>query len=60
MLCQGLPKLTIPINNNVIWIIYTDASENYWRASLYLENNEGKELITKYTSGNFNDTQSNC
>ena len=27
-LCQNLPKLTISIDNNVKWIIYTDASEN--------------------------------
>ena len=50
-LCQNLPKLTIPTTNNVKWIIYTDASENYWGAALYHENNEGKEMITKYSSG---------
>ena len=57
-LCQNLPKLIIPTNNNVKWIIYTDASENYWGAALYHENNEGKETITKYSSGKFNDSQS--
>ena len=53
-----MPKLIIPTNNNVKWIIYTDASENYWGAALYHENNEGKEMITKYSSGKFNDCQS--
>ena len=56
-MCKDLPKLTIPIGENIKWIIYTDASDNYWGAALYHENSQGEEIITMYSSGNFNDSQ---
>ena len=49
--------ITILLQRDVKWIIYIDASDQYWGVALYHENEKGEEIITRCASGKFLEAQ---